>query len=644
MTIRDCLLCIVMAPGLIAAAHADERILDYRSEIHVLADGSMHVDETIRVRAEGDKIRHGIYRDFPTEYKDRAGNRVHVEFTPVAALLDGRSENFRSEANGNGVRVYLGDAAVTVDPGEHEYVIGYKTTRQLGFFADHDELYWNVTGSGWIFPIDHASASVFLPGAIEPSQIAVTAYTGRQGAKGNHFSASVDAPSHARVQTTARLGSEEGLTIAVSFPKGIVTAPDSSQQMRWLLQDNRQIIVGLIGLLVTTLYLFIAWWRVGRDPRAGPIMPQYEAPEGYTPAELRFVEKMGYDDRCFAADLVDLGVRGAVEIHQDGSTYTLKNRRFDRAGIPALELALHHDLLGSSDELVMKQSNHTVIGGARTSHSEAIAKKRGDVNFKKNLGKLWIGVLLMLATIFIVDSMGTTTLRDSSGNAAPLWVLMLFSIFPLVFGGIAMTLLSGNLKSWFDTSGVFHFIAKLFADIFRVAGALICLAVYSIIGVPAGLFGVALALVLLVVVSIFGALLPAPTQEGRKLLDRIQGLRLYLGVAERDTLARMQAPQMTEQEFQKFLPFALALDVEKTWSDRFAETVGPAAAAAAVATSMAWYQSTNGVSNFSSFSSSLGDSLSSTISSSSAAPGSSSGGGGGGSSGGGGGGGGGGGW
>lgn len=70
------------------------------------------------------------------------------------------------------------------------------------------------------------------------------------------------------------------------------------------------------------------------------------------------------------------------------------------------------------------------------------------------------------------------------------------------------------------------------------------------------------------------ARLKAPTLEGRKLLDHIAGLRLYLGVAERDELARQKAPQMNVDEFQKFLPYALALGVEKTWADRFAAASG----------------------------------------------------------------------
>ena len=49
---------------LASSAWADERILDYRSDIEVHEDGWLTVTETIRVRAEGNQVRRGIYRDF----------------------------------------------------------------------------------------------------------------------------------------------------------------------------------------------------------------------------------------------------------------------------------------------------------------------------------------------------------------------------------------------------------------------------------------------------------------------------------------------------------------------------------------------------------------------------------------------------
>lgn len=631
------LLGIVALLGVVVAARADERILDFRSDIAVAADASMIVTETIRVRAEGNRIRHGIYRDFPTDYRDRLGNHVHVGFEPAEARRDGKIEPWRSERYGNGVRVYLGDADKYVDDGEHDYQIRYRTTRQLGFFADHDELYWNATGNGWDFAIDHAVASVTLPGQIALDQIKLAAYTGPQGAKGQNWRGRADASSHATFETTRPLSAREGLTIVVEFPKGVVSAPTAQQQFAWLLADNTHILIGLLGLLAVIGYATLTWWRVGRDPRGGPIMPQYEAPPGWTPAELRYVELRDYDDRCFAADLVDLGVHGAVEIHQNGGKFSVKRLACTGEGIAPVELTLFDKLLGETNELVMERSEHVTIGGARAAHRQEIETTRGKGYFTSNVRQLRNTVLLALLTIYLVDATaGNLPLHDDNGKTVPSFVLLLFSLFPIVFAGLGIAGINSIILRW-SNLGVHHF----FGDTFKFVGALLLCALGAIIGAPGGWFGYGLAFVLIGVIAVAAYLLPAATPAGRELLDKISGLRLYLGVAERDTLAQMRAPEMTQKEFERFLPFALALDVEKTWCDRFAAVAGPAAVAAM--TSMAWYQGTSSGS-FNNFASSIGDSLSSTIASSSSAPGSSSGGGGGGSSGGGGGGGGGGGW
>ncbi|HEX7931363.1 MAG TPA: DUF2207 domain-containing protein, partial [Sphingomicrobium sp.] len=72
----------------------------------------------------------------------------------------------------------LGDPNSVVDIGDHRYVIRYQTTRQVGRFKDSDELYWNATGNGWMFPIDLAEARIRLPSAAAFGQRST--YTGPQ--------------------------------------------------------------------------------------------------------------------------------------------------------------------------------------------------------------------------------------------------------------------------------------------------------------------------------------------------------------------------------------------------------------------------------------------------------------------------------
>ncbi|HSC15433.1 MAG TPA: DUF2207 domain-containing protein, partial [Gammaproteobacteria bacterium] len=222
---------VSIAVWLVAAASAalaqqGERILEYVIEMNVGAQGVIDVVEHITVRAEGNQIRRGIYRDFPTRYRDRYGNNVVVGFDVQGVQRDGAAEPWFTERRQNGVRVNTGtDDFLPRLPAEYGYTLRYRTTRQIGFFADHDELYWNAIGTGWIFPIERGSVEVRLPEAVPIERMAAEGYTGPQGARGSDYSARLSAPGVARWELTAPLSPHEGLTIVLSFPKSVIAEP-----------------------------------------------------------------------------------------------------------------------------------------------------------------------------------------------------------------------------------------------------------------------------------------------------------------------------------------------------------------------------------------------------------------------------------
>ena len=625
--------CLLAAAG----AHADERILDFHSEIAVAADAGMRVTETIRVRAEGQQIRHGIYRDFPTDYRDRYGNRVRVAFKPLALTRDGAAEPFHSERIANGVRVYFGAADKFLPAGEYVYTFTYHTDRQLGFFSDHDELYWNVTGSGWDFAIDSASASVQLPGAIAADMLTLEAYTGRQGMRDKDYRASQDGPSRALFATTQPLQPREGLTIVVGFPKGHVVEPGERQRVLWFVRDHVDTLALVAGLLLILTYYLVQWSRVGRDPLPGTIIAQYEPPANYTPGALRYVLRMGWDARCVAADLVDAAVHGAIHIAEDEGRYRIGRK--DSVTLPSIEAGLVNNLLGADQSFVFKTSEHERISTVLDKHKKALKSAYGKY-FNANTGLVVIGALLTVATLF-----GAILLMGEGERIT----ITMFIIVWLSGWSLGVFLLCRRVVAAWRESGrdslITRAMTKASAIFLTVFALPFVIGEFIGLGVLLYAAGVAFAIAILALLAtnlLFFHLMKAPTPAGRKLLDQIEGLRLYLGVAERDELARAKAPTLDIDEFQRMLPWALALGVEKNWTDQFAAAVGHAAATQAM-TTVGWYRGAP-VSNLDSFASGLGASFDSAISSSSTAPGSSSGGGGGGSSGGGGGGGGGGGW
>jgi uncharacterized membrane protein YgcG len=611
---------LTLVLGLLAmpAAQAAERILSFDSTITVNGDGTLQVRERIRVRAEGENIKRGIYREFPTVYQGQGGRQVMVGFAFESATRNGAPETWREEPRCNGVRIYLGKADVFLDPGsEHTYELVYRTDRQMGFFADHDELYWNVTGNGWDFPIESATARVLLPAGIPRADVSMEAYTGAFGAQGGDYQARLDADAP-YYSATRPLGRREGLTIVASWPKGHISpgvenpsavpspvvsgdcdpggamarvdphrgwSPVERMLGRRVAPGKLPLWLAIAGFLGLLGYYYVIWDKVGRDPPGKVIIPEYAPPADQTPASMRYITRMGYDNECFGAAILSLAVKGYLRIEQDagilglGKKFTLHRQPKQEQGLPADERALLDKLFAGGSTLVLEQANHSRIRGARSAHAATLKHLYSAGFFRINGGWHFLGIV------------------------ASLLVLALSVAWPGE---------SENWPEWYLTT------------------------------LP-GWITAGLALAALVLNGLFGVWLRAPTPRGRLAMDHIKGFKMYLEVAEGEELKRVSAPPppLTPQLYEAYLPAALALDVEQNWAERFASVLD----VKAPDYRPAWYVGPGfNARNLAAFSTGLSSSLNSAISSSSTPPGSSSGRGGGGSSGGGGGGGGGGGW
>ena len=66
--------------------------------MEIQRNGDLAITETIRRQAEGNEIRHGILRDFPTTYSRPDGSRVMAGFDVQSIRRDGAAENWTTEA------------------------------------------------------------------------------------------------------------------------------------------------------------------------------------------------------------------------------------------------------------------------------------------------------------------------------------------------------------------------------------------------------------------------------------------------------------------------------------------------------------------------------------------------------------------
>jgi uncharacterized membrane protein YgcG len=615
-----------------APSAQSERILNFKSLIAVHPDASMTVTEDITVQATGQEIKRGIIRDFPTTYRDRLGNTVAVGFKVEAVLRDGRPEPYHTQSAANGVKIYIGQQNVFLKPGTYTYTIRYRVDRELGFFKDFDELYWNVTGNGWTFAIDRAEASIQLPAGAKILNSA--AYTGFQGGRGHDFT--VQAGDHDIVfKTTRGLAPKEGLTVAVSWPKGVVHEPSSQGRMGFFLRDNVAVAVGLIWLAVLFSFYLWAWFRVGRDPATGTIIPLFSPPSGFSPAGARFVSRMGYDDKAFAAAVVDMAVKGAVLIQEDGDDYTLVPRDATKGALSRDEQLVTAQLFPRGESVKLENKNHTIIKGAIDALKKNLKMELEKIYFVTNSGYLGPGIAITFLGLGLIV---LTSKEKIPAGFGALWL----TIWTVACYFLAVTAYKkwqaargGGLTKLLGALGTTLFCLPFFVG--EIAGVVM---LSTAVSIPAAATLAGLGFLN----ALFYHLLKAPTLSGRKIMDQIEGFKLYLSVAEKDRLNLLNPPEKTPALFEKYLPYALALDVENAWSEQFAEVLAQAGTETQPY-SPTWYSGSSW-DNFhtSRFSDSLGSSFAGAISSSSSPPGSSSGSGGGGFSGGGGGGGGGSGW
>lgn len=395
MTRLVLLIALLLSP---LSSLAQERILSYDSEVEVQADGSLDVTERITVRAEGNNIRRGIYRDFPTRYRDRYGNRVVVDFEVVGVQRNGSVEPWFIENVDNGVRVNTGNDDFLQVPADVTYTLRYRTTRQLGFFDDHDELYWNAIGTGWMFPIERASVMVRLPTAVPVADMTAEGYSGPQGAKNQDFQARATAPGDAQWTLTRPLQPYEGLTVVLSFPKGVVTAPTRNERLLWLLKDNRGVLVALAVLAALVAFCVQRWRKVGRDPAKGTIITRYDPPDGYSPAGLRYMTRMGYDARCFSADVLASAVDGQVRIERDkgllSDDWTLHKTGSGSETATREQNTLLAKVFARAATVELDKKNATTMQAAMAAHSEALLKRFQPAMFKRNGGSIAIAVAI----------------------------------------------------------------------------------------------------------------------------------------------------------------------------------------------------------------------------------------------------------
>ncbi len=492
-------------PGVRAA----ERIESFDARIQMDAESALEVEESI-VYDFGGVERHGIYRDIPIRYGARGGNYT-LRISDISVVDEnGVPYEFEASHRGNYEDIKIGSADVLL-AGRRTFVIRYRIQRAINFFPQRDELYWNVTGDDWSVPIGRASVRVMFPTEITAGTTQAACYAGAAGATGGCVAANfLPAASGDKVNgayfAAGALEAGEEMTVVVGLPKGTVRQPTPLENFLATLGDNWILLLPLLVFIVH----FYLWWTRGRDPKGqGTIIPEFDVPDRLTPAEVGTVVDENCGQKELVAEIISLAERGY-----------LKLRREEEKG-----------LLGKTTDYVFTR-----------------LKDGADLG-EKHEADLLAGLFGSGQT-----SVRLSALKDFHGD----YERFTKEVYRAVFE-----------KGYFsrDPRKVVREYTSFLA--FLILAFLMLVFVGNEITGLTGAFGIFAIILSAIIILAFAHAMPQKTYRGVLAKEHILGLKDYLSVAEKDRLEFHNAPEKNPQQFEKLLPYAIALGVEKQWARQF---------------------------------------------------------------------------
>jgi len=607
----------------IAQPGDSERILRYETDMTLDTTSTLRVTEKITVRALRQEIQRGIYRTLPAT-RNINGKNISVRYKVKSVLKNGREEKFHIQKQEGHVYIYIGEEDVYLESGVYEYSITYETERQVGFFEGFDEIYWNVTGTDWVFPTDSIIATLHLPPNAKILRQAC--YTGAMGSTEQNCSVQHLSPGTIRWEA-AGLGAYQGLTVAAGFTKGVVREPVLPS---FLQTGKLSGILGFAGIILLGLMVFL-WYKKGKDHDSPTVIPLFEVPENLSPAALGYIYNGRYKSNFIAATLIHLAVKGYLKIHEKPAksrfakpTFTLEKQDKQDNTLSGEEKILYDGLFQPGDqELTIENKYNSHIAGAVNDYSKDLFSRYSH-HFRKGSNWTWVMLLfgLMSAVYLITLFKAHQYLFEEPALDAGLF-----------FQGISLVCIlvaCASRSSFARYVWIVPLLVTAVITYFRLKS-----------GVPLSAYGVCYFFLGAgtALLALFAYLIKQPAPEYLRLRSLIKGFKMYLETAENQLIRFHNPPAMTPEIFEKYLPYALVLGAGKIWGEKLENMLQDNAISYS---NSHWHSGSSAL--HSSFSSSLlSRSLSQTMSTASTTPGS-SGSGGGGSSGGGGGGGGGGGW
>jgi len=539
---------------------AREAIRDFHVDIEVSQDGSMTITETIQVVSAQQLIRHGIYRDIVI----LPDSDISVETTTIN---DRRVRSKREMASG-GVRFKLGDPNRRLAPGEYTFVFKYKAE---GFFKSihgHAQIEWKLTGDYWKFPIEKFSMSLVLPESVPHEAAKILVYpTGgglmeqpvvpdyadgnytlkhsRRIQPGNGLVLSIDMPSERL--TLSELGSFDGFSFRVL---GLLSLDETMSAATYYRYGKLLSSIAIGTPLVLAFFLFM-WFWVGRDPGQGKLQEISELPKELSPAVVRFLTRMKYDETTFLAAFLNLIVLNNIHVKRNGKEFDVTLGSTERRFLSDEGKTLSQGLgLSRHKALKIKPYSGSTLATCSANLASHLEEEFRGEYFAKNKTQWFLGVMM---------AVGSLLYSSLAWDASSGWAIFFAS---MICSGWMFILYFGRHKIFVRPRKQFLSLYRWMHIFWTTAFLLLFVPVFAFLFNLSSWLMVAYVVFMSVLCVVFAYLMPAPSRKGQQALSKIAGYKSYLEKLVDSLDPGSVHGQKDIEEYEKAIPYLVALGLD----------------------------------------------------------------------------------
>jgi uncharacterized membrane protein YgcG len=477
--------------------------------------GSMLIKERIDVTFQTPK--HGILRQIPNKYNTAVFSPDTDLMVSVQSVLDetGKPYPYTEYYENNNKILKIGDPDKTIT-GAYQYNIEYTVQNAIRFFSSHDELFWDINGTESGVAHGKVSARFIIDEELLDNYTDIKCYTGIYGLSGDDCSIEINEDREVIANSSRVFSPFENLSVVIGFERDTFIRPSWWEQYSSVIMRHAGIVLIPVPILVI---MYVIWDRRGRDIKSRKVVVvQFDPPNGLTPAEVGTLSDYTVDNKDVTSTIIDLAIRGYLKLIDTTKRDSSKNRKYtiELMKDDLSELSEHEKLLLNGLFSQIKKGRKVEVKALKNEFYQTIDKIKNQ----------------------LYEHMTEHQYFSANPHTAKTGFMVFGSVL-IVLGLITIGPTEARVLGW--SLGL------------SIAGCIF---------------------------AFFGLIMPKRTLKGYEAMEHIRGLKKYMEVAEEDRIAMMQSPdsqyigdvmaeEFTVELYEKLLPYALVLGVEKEWGDKF---------------------------------------------------------------------------